>query len=467
MMKKQFSLLLALMIALGAFAAFAEAPAAEDPALATVNGEDIKKSEVEALIPVFLENQYIADASDYNSVLQAMVQRKILLKKTVDLGFDQFTAEETDAFQQEALAQWEEMLAYYAAYFQSEDTEEAKAASRKQAEEMFLADGMSLESLAASLRDNAAMDRLAQYLMGDYQPGEDEVQAVFAQYGGMYEQNYQNDIPQYEYMTRYAGQSSWYTPEGYRGIVHILLKADEALVGNFNTLSARYEEQQNGTEIQPAEGEAEAEAQPVEGAEAAEAQPAEGGEAAEAQPVEPVTEEMLGAARQAVLDARKDDISMIYERLQRGESFVDLVKEYGEDPGMTDEATLAEGYPVHAQSVVYDPVFTAAAFSEKMAQPGDVSDPVVGTYGIHILMYLRDVPSGLIMTDAIHQEIEDYLLSMKQNESYGTALQEWMTKEEVVYYQEEIDKAVAAAAENAPSPEELPLEAVTEGDDGE
>jgi len=443
MKKSLIALLLSLTMMLGAFPVLGEPAAPSDPALATVNGVDILKSEVDRMIPVFINNQYIADETDYATVLDALIQRNILQKKAADLGFDQFSQEELDAFEKEATAQWDSAMNSYADYYQSEDTEEAREAALKQAEDMFLAEGMSKEILAGNLRESAVMDRLAQYLTGDYQPSEEEVQGVFSQYGAIYQETYQNDIAQYEYMTRFAGQTSWYTPEGYRCMIHILLSADEALLKEFQSLNARFEEQK---------GEAEAEA-------------IEGGEAepdSDAFPQPPVTQEMLDAARQAVLDSRKVDIDLINERLGRGESFMDLIREYGTDPGMKDEAALAEGYPVHIQSVVYEPAFVAAAFSEKMKQPGDVSDPVVGSRGIHILMYLRDLPSGLIMTDAIRQEIEDYLISSRMNEAFSTAYAQWLAQEQVTYHQDEIDKAVAEASKNAVSPEEEPLEAVTD-----
>jgi parvulin-like peptidyl-prolyl isomerase len=449
MKKRTLSLLLAMLMGLSSISAFAEAPAPGDPALATVNGVDILKSEVDALIPAFVDYQYIADASDYRTVLDTIIQRTIIMKKIKELGFDQFTGEETAAFAQEAQTQWESYLASYADYSQSEDTEEARAAALVQAGETLKAAGMSLESVAKTLKEDAAMDRMNQYLIGDYQPSEEEIQGVFQQYGAAYQQTYQNDIQQYEMMTRYSGQTSWYTPEGYRGIVHILLSVDEALITAYSNLSATYEEQQIGDdEVLPLE----AGQEPVETA------------FPEAKPVETVTQEMVNQARQAILDANKADIDAIYQSLAQGVSFIDLIKEYGEDPGMTDAISLAEGYPVHKNSIIYDPVFTAAAFSEKMQKPGDVSDPVVGGFGIHILMYLRDVPSGLIMTDAIHDEIEEYLASAKVGEAYKAALATWLPLETIVYYQEEIDKASAAAQESIQSPEELPLEAAPENE---
>lgn len=437
-MKKQLlCLLLALMLPLVPMLA-ESAPTQADPVLATVNELELTKSQVEALMPEFLQQQYIADATEYRAVLDVMIRREIMQKKIKDLGFDTFTQQEEDAFAAEAQQQWDEALAYYADYFQSDESQEARDAALSQAEATFTAQGFSLAVLQDSLREKAGVDKLSQYLMGDYQPTQEEVQAVFQQIGTMYQQTYENDVPQYEYMTQYSGQTSWYTPEGYRGIVHILLTADDGLTEAYQSLLAQFEEQQQTNEIQ-LEGESEAASEPQ---------------------AEAVTQEMVDTARQAVLTSRQADIDMIYERLGRGESFLELIKEYGEDPGMTVESNLAEGYAVHEQSVIFDPVFTAAAFSEGMNAPGDVSQPVVGSYGIHILQYLRDVPSGLIMTETIQHEIEDYLVSLKENEVFGSAFDTWLAQENVVYNEAEIEKATQEAAAFVQSPEELPLEAL-------
>lgn len=451
MKKKSIALLLALMMMLSAVSAFAQpaestAAQEDDPVLASVNGKAITKSQVEAQIPNFLNNQFITEASDYRSVLDVIIRREIVMKKVGDMGFDQFTPEEEDSFRGEAQEQWDAAIAYYADYNQSTDSTQARDAAVKQAEDMFASEGITLDLVMEDIRNSAAMDRMDQYLMGGYEPTEEEILDVFQSIGAMYQQTYENDIGQYEYMTQYSGQNSWYTPDGYRGIIHILLAADETLAKNYQTLSAAYEEQQQSNEVLTENSETQSTEAPAE------------------EPSETITQQMLDEARQAVLDSRKADVEMIYERLGRGESFLDLIKEYGEDPGMTDAANLEEGYPVHAQSIVYDPAFTAAAFSEKMQKPGDISDPAVGSFGIHILQYLRDVPSGLIMTDAIHLEIEDYLLSVKQNEVYAAAFESWMTQEEVIYHQEAIDLATEQAAQSSQSPEELPLEALPDAE---
>ncbi|NLX82785.1 MAG: hypothetical protein GXZ04_03085 [Clostridiales bacterium] len=450
MYKKVMIALVALVMGLSCLPAFAEAPAQpEDPVLATINGKEIKKSQVDAEMLQMLNNQYIDDETQYITVLEFMVNRELITKKITDMGFNQFTKEEEDAFLGEAQQQFDKALESFADYYQSADSEKAREDAVQQARDVFAAQGVTVDLLAQEIKSRAGMDRLNTYLLGGYEPSMEEVQAVFQEVGGMYKQQYVNDIAQYEYMTNYAGQNSWFTPEGYRGVVHILIKADDALLENYKALNAAFEEQQQHQDEVPIENGEESAEQPTE-------------------EKKEVTQEMLAQARQAVLDSKKADIDLIYERLGRGESFIDLIKEYGEDPGMTVPANLEEGYPVHAQSILYDPAFTAGAFSQKMQKVGDVSDPVVGSYGIHILYYLRDVPAGLELTDSIRQEIEDYLTAKKQNELFGKAIASWTEQEDIVYFEEAIDAATNQAklrlAEQN-NPEEQPLEATpTEGE---
>jgi len=448
MYKKLIAVFMVLIMGLSALSSLAEAPA-EDPVLAAVNGKETTKSQVDAEIVQMLNNQFVDDETQYATVLQFMVNRELITKKIADLGFDQFTKEEEDAFLSEAQQQLDKAIETYADYYQSADSEKAREDAVAQARDSFAAQGVTVELIAQDVKNRAGLDRLNEYLLGGYEPSLEEVQSVFQEVGGMYKQQFENDIAQYEYMTQYGGQNSWFTPEGYRSVVHILLKADDALLENYKALNAAFEEQQQHQDSVPVENGAEATEQPAE-------------------EKKEVTQQMLDEARQAVLDSKKADIDQIYERLNRGESFIDLIKEYGEDPGMTVPSNLEEGYAVHAQSILYDPAFTAAAFSEKMQKVGDVSDPAVSTFGIHILHYLRDLPSGLELTDAIRQEIEDYLTAKKQNEVFQQALTTWAQQEQIVYFQEAIDAATAQAQQRInpqENPEEQPLEAApTEGE---
>lgn len=452
MLRKTLALLLILTLAMSATLSLAEATPAEtaaaaapadDPVLATVGDETIRKSEVDALMPQLAN--YMSEESDYAYAVNFLVQQKLLNRKIIEQGLDQFDADTEATFAAEAQKQWDDGVESYVSYYLSEDTEEARSELRDQAAAFYAEQGFSIESLTANIRHRAAFDRMTAELVGDYVPTEEEIQATFQQFGAAYQTEYENNVGAYEYNTLFNQQPSWYTPAGYRGIIHILLQPDAALLDNYARLLAAFEEQSSDK-----------------GSEGVEPQESADPSAEPAATAEPVTQEMVDAARQAILDSKKTEIDSINARLAAGESFEALIAELGQDPGMQSPENLQNGYKVHKESIAWDPAFTAAAFSDKMQKVGDVSDPIVGTNGIHILKYQSDVPSGLIMTDAIRQEISDYLKATKENEAYQAAFETWKQEVPVVLDEAAIQAATDAARAAAVLQEEAPLQAVPE-----
>lgn len=425
-MRKWIAVCLSLALALTGLGALAQE---DQVVLATVNGEPINQQEADQLIPALLDYEYIQSAADYDAAVDYLVRQKILELKITELQFDVFTDEEKTAFENDAQTEWDNALQEYVGYYLSEDTDEARAKLTEQAVAFYEAQGFSKQVVYDNMLLRAATDRLAQHLLGGYEPTEQEIDDVFQSVGANYQQRYENNIQEYEFMTQYYGEESWYTPAGYRGVIHILLKVDQALLDAYSALQAKYEEQQS---MIGAEG-----AEPDDGATAA----------PDAEPQEPVTPDMVEKARQDILDSVKATTDAIFARLSTGESFESLIAEYGQDPGMQDEAMLAEGYKVHQASVLWDPAFTEGTFAENMLSVGDVSHPVIGMHGVHIIKYLRDVPAGLVMTDAIHEEIAGYLLSVKENEAFTNAYAEWEPAFEVVRMQDAIDLATRNANE--------------------
>ena len=125
------------------------------------------------------------------------------------------------------------------------------------------------------------------------------------------------------------------------------------------------------------------------------------------------SEERLASAQATIGD--------INSRLSAGESFVSLIAEYGTDVNFNDEAFYSTGYQVHAQSIMWEDAFVAAAFSAEMAAPGCVSQPFASELGVHILYYLGDVPGGAV---ELTTEVADALAAIIYEESAQTALQE-------------------------------------------
>lgn len=450
MMKKLFrmlALVLALSVLLTAFA-FAEegdAPAvtdtpaqeadsaaetvAEDPVLFTFNGQDIPLSQVDEYLSNLYSNGYVETLTEYETAIEYMIQEMVWEDQIEKQQLNQFTAEEEEALQADAEKEWEDALDSYVSYFLSEDTDEARAKARQDAEAYYESYGVTLETVVENFRLQAAYDKLTEKALEGkaVEPTEEEIRQIFEEYAEQDKQTYENNIALYENYQRY-GYEIWYQPAGYRGVLHILLDTDDELLSAYQSAQAAYEEALSSEDTAADSTE-------------------EGAEGDAAETAAPVTQADVDAAREALLAHHQKEIDDIYARLEAGESFESLIAVYGADPGMQDETYLKEGYSVNKDSTIYDAAFTDGAFSEKMQKPGDVSDPVIGSYGIHILYYLRDIPEGYVeLDDDIHEEIHSYLENVKKNEVLSAAYDSWKQECEIVRNEEAIASAIGDTA---------------------
>ena len=120
------------------------------------------------------------------------------------------------------------------------------------------------------------------------------------------------------------------------------------------------------------------------------------------------------------------------ERIESKPFEKDLIAEYGTDPGMTVEPSMTEGYPAHIESVLYDGAFTKGAYT--MEKVGDVSAPIVSSFGVHILEYTRDIPEGAVeMTEAIRSALKAELLAAAESTLFNAKMDELMAAAQVEY----------------------------------
>ena len=486
MMKRLFCILLALAMLMSVSFALAEDTAdaaaetetaevvSDEPILlVTVNGEEIW-SDNDYLL--YMQSNYLNwaysngydtdDASLITAVnqqaLNETISYRLILQKGKELGLDQFTDEEKADFATAAKEQWEEILTSFISTNESiteDSSDEEKAAARADAEALLLSnygydEARYIQEYSAQAVNNTIYQRVTNHLSADLKVSDEDIQTYYDDLVKDDKEIYENDAGSYEFYTQYYGQPSYYTPEGYRGITHILLNVDEELMNTWKDLSARLEEQKSAVE-----DEATAEETPAEDAEpTAEPEPTE----------EPVTEEMVDAAKQAILDSVKATVDEIMDKLNAGASFDDLIKEYGKDPGMEKDETRTAGYPVHNDSILWDPAFRDAAMA--LEKVGDTSEPVVGQHGVHILHYLRDIPAGAAeLTDEMKDEFRETILHEMITEALHSAVDQWMDESEIVYTEageawkrpeDEADEATAEEAAVAPAEEaaEAPAE---------
>ena len=452
MMKRMFCILLTLVMLTASSFALAEdaaavseaaetaetAAAADEPVLlATINGQEIWSNN-EYL--TYMQSNYLnwASSNGYDTSNEALITAvnqqamqdtlayNTILRKGIEMGLDQFSDEDTASFEAAGKAQWNEIIDSFvssAGSVTDESTDEEKATARAEIEAQLLAaygydEARYLEEYVAQAYNNTVYQRVVNSLTENLTVTDEDIQAYYDSLVKEDQEYYGDDAGSYEFYTRYYGQTSYYMPEGYRGISHILLKVDDELLNSWKDLSTKLKAQQSAAASEPAETEA-----PAEDTEpASEPEPTE----------EPVTEEMVAAAEQAILDSVKETVDEIKAKLDAGASFDDLIKEYGTDSGMEDDATRAAGYPVHSDSIIYDETFKNTAMA--LEKVGDISDPVVTQFGVHILNYLRDIPGGAAeLTEDMKKSFGETILTNLQNEAVQNAAKQWLAESEIVY----------------------------------
>lgn len=431
-MMKKLSRLLAMLLALTlctlpVLGAVAEEATATDAAeettsptdvMVTVNGEEILREFVDTIADnlSYSYSQYGYDTTDaeFQKAIEQVaveyaIQYQLMEQKAVEWGLDQFTDEELADLKATTTENWNNLVdSYITSYGNLKDdaTDEEKLAARTSALAALEGMGYTEETMLENAKMEKRYNRVQEKMVEGATVTDEEVQAAFDEKVKEDEASYKDNVSTYEYMVQYYGRTSYYVPEGYRGITHILLDVDDDLLQNYEELSAKLEEQEEATQTDLATS-------------------------TDAQET-PVTQEDVDAAYNAILASVQPTIDEINQKLQEGVPFADLIKEYGNDPGMENEPYASEGYSVHQDSIMWDPAFVKAAFS--VEKVGDVAEPVVGQNGVHIVYYLRDVPSGAVeLTDTIKEDLRSELLSTKENEAYSNMMNEWIEASTIVY----------------------------------
>jgi len=456
MMKRLLSLLLALALVLSCAAVFAEGDAAP-VVYATVNGKEItdQNSFFTNLVSYYqsMYSMYGIDMTDPETMnylkaigMEYAIDMEVIFTKAAEKGFDQFTDDEIKAFEKDATDYIEEYIASMMS--QSGLADDASDEDKANARAAILADmqaqGYNEETYVQESVESSKMETIYNRIYDDVTASvtvsEEEITEYFnelvkedmeraaedpAAYLADYEE-FKNYLEYPEYLP-YAPVTAYYTPEGYRAVTHILLAPETELLENWKGLVARLEEQNSpeeaASDTETAAPEADATPEPTE---------------------EPVTQEMVDAAAKAIMDSLQSKIDEIQKKLSEGANFSDLIAEYGTDPGMQTEEGRAAGYEIHSLSSSYEPNFHQAAMA--LEKVGDISEPVLGQFGVHIIQYLKDVPAGAVeLSDALKSMLKDTMLEEKQKAAFTAAEEEWKAAMAVEYTEE--GKALLAAME--------------------
>ena len=218
------------------------------------------------------------------------------------------------------------------------------------------------QQLELELKNQRVLDRYC----GEIALGDGEALAYYEQnYVSVCRERYEGNIPLFEQEVLVSGGVSYYVPEGYRRIKHIVMALPEDIANRLSAL-------QSGSSS--------------------------------------ISEDAWQALLDAAGKAMKPKTDAIYQALADGESFESQMELYSYDTGVAPEDP---GYLIHADSELWDEGFLKAAMA--LEHPGDVSEPVVTAAGVHIILYAGDEPAGaLALTQEQQALLEQEALADKQ-----------------------------------------------------
>jgi len=349
------------------------------------------------------------------SVLDAMVEKEVLLGKATEMGLDVLSDDEAAAMTAEAESMYDYYIQTYQSYFTTEGaTEEA---IRNDTIAYLESAGVTVENLKADMVDNYVHEKLYNTVVADVAVTEEDIKAA---YDSMVAEQQESFTDEYNYNSaRSGGEAIAWNPEGYRAVKHVLVKFDDnqtalytELDKTLDALVAEMEALENPEEA--AEGETE--------------------EAAEPRTKEEIQADMqaIGVEIEGLYSQLMPEAQEVVDAFNAGTDFETLIAQYNDDPGMTREPAMTIGYAVSNQEGYWDPAFIEGAMS--IAEVGQISEPVYGSYGIHIIYYMADVTPGVVAFEEIADAVEANALETKIADTYNAQVAAWMEEAAPVYY---------------------------------
>lgn len=357
------------------------------------------------------------------SAIDSLVQDAVLRAKIAEGGYDALSDEEVAEIEEAAQSTYQ---IYYdsivASYFAETELtgEELENAIVAKMDELGYP---SKDELIENEKLVAAQEKLYDETVKDVAVTDEELMTEYTNRVGSAMGIYQTTPSAYG--TDVTNDSTvYYAPAGYRMVKHILVQfgeEDTNAVSDLDSELAAKQDQLATTSASLTSLGSDASADDEATAQSREALTAEK-ETLTAEVAD--LEAKLAEAKAKAYAAIEPTIVEIQGKITAGEDFDALMEQYGQDPGMQVSPAKENGYPVSADSTNWVAEFRDGAMA--LAAIGDVSEPVVSTYGAHIIKYVSDVAEGEVGLDAVREVIEQELLATKQDEAYLEVLNQWV-----------------------------------------
>lgn len=317
--------------------------------------------------------------SQRESIINYLVNEKIVLEQAKNYGVDQFTDEELDSIESDYNSYIESSIESFRSYVNAGESGTGEvsgdAAILEEAEKIFdekLTEcGMTRDDILMWYRNAKTADKLKAKLAEDDPVEYSDAEEQYSEIVAGIKQVYENSPADYEQDLYYK---YYWLPDNARMIKHILIKFDS----------------DDSAEITACRG----------------------------------NNDEAGAekAREKALENLRPRIEEIKNMLDNGADFDELAKEYSEDTGLSSNP---DGYLVVPNGETYYKEFQQAAY--ELQNVGDYT--LVGTdLGWHVVMYAADAVMTEENEKALIDAIYENMQSNAATSAYNNAMQGWRTE---------------------------------------
>ena len=355
--------------------------------VATVGDETITKAEFNegfnALLSQYGYTQDSEEIADQIKTLKEnyiaqMVEDKVLERKIKELGLDQVTDEEKAAAEQEIQDWYDEQYAALVENFKTDDTVEDPEAKAAETIENYLSQyGLTLDQMKENSVASISSDKLYDYVTKDVTVAEEEAKIEFANKVAAAKEKYDADLS--AYVSDFEnGATIYYTPKGCYYIKHILISLTDEQKQDIKNLRADDDETVAAT---------------------------------------------ADEKREEYLLTIREKAESVLKLVDEGGDFEALMEEYGEDPGMKNEA-YKNGYLTYAGDTGFVTEFADACAA--LTEDGMTSGLVASDFGYHIIRRVSTVPSGEATFEDVKDSLMESMLTDKKSTTYDQQVEAWV-----------------------------------------
>ena len=344
--------------------------------VATVGDETITKADFnEGFNALLSQYGYTQDSEEIADQLKTlkenyiaqMVEDKVLERKIKELGLDQVTDEEKAAAEQEIQDWYDEQYAALVENFKTDDTVEDPEAKAAETIENYLSQyGLTLDQMKENSVASISSDKLYDYVTKDVTVTEEEAKIEFANKVAAAKEKYDADL------------SAYVSPKGCYYIKHILISLTDEQKQDIKNLRADDDETVAAT---------------------------------------------ADEKREEYLLTIREKAESVLKLVDEGGDFEALMEEYGEDPGMKNEA-YKNGYLTYAGDTGFVTEFADACAA--LTEDGMTSGLVASDFGYHIIRRVSTVPSGEATFEDVKDSLMESMLTDKKSTTYDQQVEAWV-----------------------------------------